>query len=470
MPDIPTPDRSGASPATPSSGSALTASELADRMIHRRAVEAVVWGMPAVNYDLMLQALIRDVKGGPNQIVYWSGLPDWKNQTLTPNPDTIYVLPFFDTRGGPMVLEIPPAQGGSITGSVDDCWQTALEDVGAAGVDKGQGGKYLITPPGYAEKVPDGYIPMPSDNYQGFAILRSILKSGSDADVAQAVAYARRIRLYPLSKSANPPLQTFLDAIHVVFDATIPYDLRFFQSLDRIVQAEPWLDRDRAMIDVLKSLGVEKGKPFKPDKRTQAILVEAVAEAHAWLEGEYERVFTPPFFADTHWALPASQEVLAGLQSHFAKPESYPVDGRGMTYSMAFFSPKHSGRGSYYLMAIRDRDGRPLHGAASYHLHVPAKVPASLYWSVTAYDRATHALIRDMAWPSRSSNTPGLQVNPDGSVDLWFGPKAPAGGASNWTPTSAAGEFEILFRFYGPQPALFDKSWTLPDIERRTVH
>ena len=470
MPDIPTPDRSGGSPAKPSSGSALSANELADRMIHRRAVEAVVWGMPAVNYDLMLQALIRDVKGGPNQIVYWSGLPDWKNQTLTPNPDAIYVLPFFDTRGGPMVLEIPPAEGGSITGSVDDCWQTALEDVGAAGVDKGQGGKYLITPPGYAEKIPDGYIPMPSDNYQGFAILRSILKSGSDADVAQAVAYARRIRLYPLSKSANPPLQTFLDAIDVVFDATIPYDPRFFESLDRIVQAEPWLDRDRAMIDVLKSLGIEKGKPFKPDKRTQAILAEAIAEARAWLEGEYGRVFTPPFFADTHWALPASQEVLAGLQSHFAKPESYPVDGRGMTYSMAFFSPKHSGRGSYYLMAIRDRDGQPLHGAASYHLHVPAKVPASQYWSATAYDRATHALIRDMAWPSRSSNTPGLQVNPDGSVDLWFGPKAPTGGTSNWTPTSAAGEFEILFRFYGPQPALFDKSWTLPDIERRTVH
>jgi hypothetical protein len=84
-----------------------------------------------------------------------------------------------------MVLEIPPAAGGSITGSVDDCWQTALEDVGPAGVDKGKGGKYLITPPGYGEKVPDGYIPMPSPNYQGYALLRSILKSGADADVAQ---------------------------------------------------------------------------------------------------------------------------------------------------------------------------------------------------------------------------------------------------------------------------------------------
>jgi hypothetical protein len=137
---------------------------------------------------------------------------------------------------------------------------------------------------------------------------------------------------------------------------------------------------------------------------------------------------------------------------------------------MAFFCPKHSGRGSYYLMAIRDRDGEPLHGAGAYHLHVPARVPASQYWSATAYDRGTHALIREMPWPSRSSNTPGLQTNADGSVDLWIGPKAPTGGPTNWVPTSASCDFEILFRFYGPQPALFEKSWTLPDIERRPVH
>jgi hypothetical protein len=75
--------------------------------------------------------------------------------------------------------------------------------------------------------------------YQGYALLRSILQSGSDADVAKAVAYARRIQLNPLSQAAKPPATTFVDAIDVVYDSTIPYDLRFFQSLDRIVQVEP---------------------------------------------------------------------------------------------------------------------------------------------------------------------------------------------------------------------------------------
>ncbi len=106
--------------------------------IHRRAIEAVTWAMPAVNLDLMLQAGIR-AGAGPNQVVYWSRLPDSKIQTLTPNPDVI--KPFFNTRDiGPMVLEIPAAAGGSITGTILDGGQSALEDVGPAGVDKGKGG------------------------------------------------------------------------------------------------------------------------------------------------------------------------------------------------------------------------------------------------------------------------------------------------------------------------------------------
>jgi hypothetical protein len=169
------------------------ADDLARRAIERRAVEAVIWGMPAVNYDLMLQAAI-SAGGKTNQVVYWSRLPDWKNQTLTPNPDVIYLMSLFDTKEvGPMVMEIPPAgPDGSITGSIDDGWQTALEDVGPAGVDKGEGGKYLILPPSYKGDAPKGYIVLQSPTYQSYALLRSNLASGSEADVAKAAAWQAR--------------------------------------------------------------------------------------------------------------------------------------------------------------------------------------------------------------------------------------------------------------------------------------
>jgi hypothetical protein len=450
----------------------FSSAELAERMLHRRAVEAVIRGMPAVNFDLMYQAMVRDAKAGAgsNKIVYWSRLSDWKNQTLTPNPDSVYFMPFFDTKDvGPVVLEIPPAdEGGSITGSVMDCWQAALEDVGPAGADKSQGGKCLILSPGYKEKIPDGYIAMPSDNFQGYALLRSILQTGGDAGVAKAVAYAKRVKLYPLSQASNaggPPETIFIDASDVVFEANIPYDARFFQSLDRMVQSEPWLTRDKAMIDPLRTIGIEKGKPFNPDAKTRAILDDAAKEARAWLETKYQAAFSPAYFEGTGWAVPGAKEVMEGMSTQFANPDSYPIDGRGLAYSLAFFSPKHLGAGQFYLMTFKDKAGKPFDGSGTYRLHVPPNAPVKQYWSATIYDRATHALIRNLPWSSRSSQTPGLQANADGSVDVYFGPKAPGGNESNWVPTSASGKFEVLFRFYGPEKALFEKTWKLPDIE-----
>lgn len=442
----------------------FTAAQLAERSVHRRAVEAINWGIAAVNTNLMFQAASK-AGAGPNQIVFWSKLFGWRNQTLTPNPDAIYFMPFFDTRDGPIVLEIPPALGGSITGSVMDIWQIALEDVGTAGVDKGEGGKYLILPPDYGDPVPAGYFVLPSVTYGGYGLLRSILKGGSAADIAAAVEYAKQIKLYPLSAAADPPETKRVDAIDTVFDSTIPYDERFFETLDRVVQAEPWLERDRVMIDLLKTIGIEKGKTFAPDAATAAILETAAQEALARFAFLYETIY-PPHNPGTRWFLPADKEMLENAGNGFSRTDSYPIDARGTVYYCAFSGVKHMGSGQFYLFATRDKDGDPLEGGKSYRLRVPPNPPVQQYWSATAYDFATHALIRDTAWSSRSSNTPDLQTDDDGSVHIFFGPEAPAGAESNWVPTKAGGRFEGLFRFYGPGKALFDQSWVLPDIEK----
>src|SRR5262249_17099211 len=255
---------------------------------------------------------------------------------------------------------------------------------------------------------PAGYFPMSASTFQTYALLRSTIAGGSAADVANGVAYGKRLKVYPLSHAANPLTTKFIDAADVVYDSTIPYDLRFFESLDRMIQSEPWLERDKAMIELLRSIGIEKGKPFSPNAIERAVLNDAIAEAHAYLDSQYEMVFDPPFDKSARWALPASKELLAGLQSNYAQADVYPVEARGLAYSYAFFSAKHLGAGQYYLMTIKDKDGRAFDGKATYRLHVPPNAPVELYWSATVYDRATHALIRSMKWSSRSSNTPGL--------------------------------------------------------------
>jgi hypothetical protein len=446
---------------------AQTLSQLTDRTVQRRAVEAVNWGMPAVNYDLMLQEALKNTSGKLNQFVYWGRPLDWHNQTLTPNPDAIYLMAFFNTRdAGPIVLEIPAAgDDGSLNGNICDIWQMPLEDAGPSGADAGKGGKYLLLTPGYAGSVPDGYTVLRPATYGSFALLRSNLKSHGAADVAKSVAYGKRVKIYPLSQAASPPPTTFTDVADVPFDSTIRYDQSFFVSLDRIVQTEPWLGRDRAMIDPLRSLGIEKGKPFNPDARTKAALEAGIREAQAWLEARYDAGF-PPFYEGSRWMFPANPEMMEAVKVDFADQDKYPVDARGLTYSYAYIGLKRLGAGQFYLISIKDKDGNAFDGGKSYRLTVPPNAPVEQYWSATAYDRETHALIRNMPRASRSSQIAEMQKNADGSVDVYFGPAAPTGKESNWVPTDPKRGFELMFRAYAPTKVFFDKTWKLPDVEK----
>jgi hypothetical protein len=439
--------------------------ELTRRVIERRAVEAAIWGMPVVNYDLMLQEMLTKTAGKVNQVIYWGRPLDWRNQTLTPNPDTLYFMAFFNTRDvGPIVIDVPPAGAdGSLNANIVNVWQQPLEDAGLLGIDKGKGARLLMLPPGYAEKIPDGYIALRPDTFGSYALFRANLASHSDADVTKSLAYGKRVKIYPLSQASNPPPTVFTDVKDVIFDSTIRYDHTFFEGLNRIVQSEPWLDRDRVMIDQLKSLGIEKGKPFAPSAATKQALEAGIREAHMLLAAKYDAGLTP-FFAGTHWTFPAPPELIQAAAAEFAEPNAYPVDARGLAYHYAFIGIRRLGTGQFYLISIKDKDGESYDGAKIYRLTVPPHVPVEQYWSLTAYDRQTHALIKNVDRASRASNSSEVQKNADGSVDLYLGPKSPVGKESNWIPTDPARKFEVMFRLYGPTKAFFDKAWALPDI------
>jgi hypothetical protein len=451
--------------ATPAQN--LSAEEINNRLVRSRAIEAVIWGMPAVNYDLMLQEMLTKTAGTVGQVIYWGRPLEWHNQTLTPNPDALYFIAFFNTKDGPVVLDLPAADGnGSFNANIVDIWQMPMEDAGLLGVDKGQGVKLLMLPPGYSGPKPDGYEALQMNTFAGYMLFRANLKSHSDTDVQTAIAYGQRMKLYPLAQASNSPATVFSDVKDVLFDSTIRYDATFFDHLNRIVQSEPWIDRDRAMIDPLKSLGIEKGKPFAPSEATKALLASATREAHAILEAKYNAGLPPFFSATSRWTYPGPLDVVKESQSGYADPNEYPVDSRGLAYSYAYIGIKRLGAGQFYLMSIRDKDGDAFDGDKTYRLRVPPNPPVEQYWSVTAYDRETHALIENMSRASRSSQIPELKKNADGSIDIFIGPNSPTGMADNWVPTAPAREFELMFRAYGPKREFFDKVWVLPDVER----
>ena len=161
------------------------------------AIELGKWGMPLVSFFAQKEANLRDMEAGPNEILYWSEPFDHNNKFLTPNDVVLYISAYIETFDGPMVFEIPETeQNIGLFGSIVDPFMVPLEDIGGEkGIDKGLGGKVLITPPNYTDDIPDGYLHIPSAHFNSVAGLRITPKSFSKADIDEAIAFIKKMKL-----------------------------------------------------------------------------------------------------------------------------------------------------------------------------------------------------------------------------------------------------------------------------------
>jgi hypothetical protein len=448
--------------ATSAPAQDFSANDLGHPTIERRAVEAVIWGMPLVSVDAMREAAFRDAGAKYNDIIYWSKPIDWKFQFTTPNASTYYVYFNFNLKDGPVVLDIPPAVGAGLFGSLVDAWEVPVADVGPAGEDQGKGGKYVLLPSDYKDDVPAGYIPVRWNTINGYALLRAIPVTASEADVAKAIALVKQLRLYPLVQAADPPPQRYIDMVGKLLDGVVAFDDTFFVRLSRMVNEEAVQTRDLVAMRQLMSLGIEKGKEFRPDATTKTILRQAANEAHQSFMvrargGE-------PWWPNSQWKLVENVGAKTGFT--FQTDDALYVDERGLIFFLAFAVPKKLGAATFYLIGANDGAGQPLQGEQTYRLHVPADVPAKQYWAVTMYDLDTACLIRDLPRPGLDSYNQTMRRNSDGTVDIFFGPKAPTGQEANWIPTVSGKPWFSFFRFYGPEKPLFEKIWRLTDYER----
>jgi hypothetical protein len=299
---------------------AFTPAQLAERTLHRRAVEAAIWGMPLVNFDAMRQAYFRDAGAKYNDVMYWSKPSDWKNQMTTPNHSTNYVLVFMNLKDGPVVVDIPVAQEEALYGTLIDSWTEPLVNVGNTGEDKGKGAKYLMLPPGYKEKPPEGYIAVPCPTYNSYTLLRVITKTHSAEDLAKGIAYLKRLKVYPLASAATPPVNQFIDIADKVYDGIPVFDANFYTSLARMVAEEPVRERDMAIMGQLRSLDIGNELTFKPDAARTAILKGAIAETHALMMEGYATTGDVVWEGKRKWRRPADVALAHGTKLTFVEP------------------------------------------------------------------------------------------------------------------------------------------------------
>jgi hypothetical protein len=445
---------------------AQVSSEMSQReqMIHRRAVEAAVWGMPIEGTRGLLLAARNDLGADWNDIVYLSKPMESRHGFLTANNQVPYVVASLNTKDGPLVLEVPGASDkASFFGSLVDVWDYPFADVGPAGADKGKGGKFLLLPPGYEGEVPEGYLVFRPYSYAVHIALRPVAEPG--AKMEDQVAYAKTLKVYRLSEAANPPETNFIDAYPKKWDTLPKYDITFFQDMAATINEEPVLERDLAMMGILSAIGIEKGKPFNPDARTKEILEMAIKDAYDYMQHLFVNKAFANYIEGTQWSTFNLSKEQAKAGWPFVTKDSMLIDERANLYHYATFMPKVLGGGSFYLTTLFDSEGNLFDSESTYKMNVPADTPAGDFWSAIAYSFATHGFIVDSERVGISSiNKDSLKVNADGSVDLYFAPNAPKGKESNWIPTRE--KFWVCLRLYGPEKRLFDKSWKLPDIEK----
>ena len=437
---------------------ATSVTKLYDELDFQRAVQAFIWATPAVSLEALRIGNDRDWGSGFGQVAFVDGYTGPEVEGLTANATTIYAASFVDLRAGAVVIESPPGAYGVI----DDMWQRPVSEVGPFGPDRGKGGTFLLIPPGAeSPEDPDRFV-VPSPTNTVLYLVRAIVQDG---DISTATGILKQIKVYPLDSADSPPPTTVVSSADRPMKSVPPRDLGYWKMLAGVIDREVVEERDRFFHAMLKPLGIEKGAPFDPDERQQALLEDAAQLGFLMaqtisLEPRFEGVSGYPG-TRWEWVLNLNPDQEAEHYSQLDERTDYTFEA--ITVAAGMVQPI-VGAGSQYMSTAKDGSGAWLEGGNTYLLRVPAGVPVEDFWSVTVYDNLTRSMVNTPSQRPGASSADALVVNEDGSIDLHFGPD-PSDDPNHIQTVADRGWF-AYFRWYGPTQAFFDKIWTLPDIQR----
>jgi hypothetical protein len=441
-----------------------TVQKVYDNLDFQRGIDAFLNAMGGPSTEAIRVGFANQGADNNQTVLIMENLMDSKSLFLTPNTESVYNLMWVDTKAGPVVIETPP----NVLGVIDDHWFQYVTDFGRVGPDKNKGGKFLLLPPGYKGEVPSGYFVLRSKTYGNLVFWRGFVENGSTKPAVDSTK--KFTKVYRLSEAKSPPQMKFVNVSGKAFNTIGANTYQFYEDLNAVVQYEPNDAYSPEVLGTLAAIGIEKGKPFAPDVRMKKILTEAVAVGNATaraivFKSRQKDAYDYPNSAWFTCFIGGSYEFLSqpGVRDVEARVH-FLYYATGVTPAMAM---KIVGLGSQYAAATTDSEGKPLDGSKTYKIHLPPNIPAKDFWSFIAYDNQSRSMLQtDQQFPSIGSQQKGVVVNPDTSVDVWFGPTAPKGHESNWVQTIPGKGWNVLLRLYGPGQAWFDKTWKPGEFER----
>ena len=441
-----------------------TIQALFDEMDYQRAVQTYLWAMPQM--VVAGQHRLNQFYGAKENLDF---LHMYKDPSvpgmLTPNTIVKYVVNLCDlTETGPLVLEMP---GGRLVGLMMDYQMRWVTDLGL--VSKAGSSPETVVFIGPNQTPPDGALAngWRIERVQTNVSLLAIRVLNPEEDEG----LGRRIRFYPWSQRQNPPENEVFQAKpdDETFFIAPPKGMAYWERLNEIVQQERVLEVDRYFMSHLQALGIEKGRPFEPTERQQDIMKRAafIGEKMAMVASFVPRSPQAKYRDDTLWAHPLTLHPLhmTEFTQQFEERADWTYEAYGLSPAM---KAKVPGKGSTYLAAYRDSEGDWLDGGKAYKFKVAPNPPAAQFWACTAYDFDTRGVLLngEEYLTEISTYTKGVRSNEDGSVDIYFGPRAPEGMESNWIKTNPGSYWFTYFRLYAPTESYFDRSWPMHDIEK----
>lgn len=440
-----------------------TLQKLYDQLDLQRATQAYLEFMPAMSMQALLDCHPRVLgvsETGGMGVYVQPGEGKAEAIGLTYNTESIYASMSLDLKQtGPAVIEVPPM----VLGVVNDGFMRFVTDLGNAGPDKGQGGKYLLLPPEHEGDVPDGYFILKTSTFRNWVMVRGFEQITGIGEAALAY-YREHFKVYSYADGPRAPEVVSMSFIE--YNSTHPRDTRYFDRLNQMVQYEPLSAFTAEELGLLKTLDIEKGLEFKPDERMTKILEDGVklgdgmAKAIAFANRDPQAKIYP----DRHW-----ETIFIGGYK-FERDGASLLDARTLFhYTAIVITPAMEARmvgvGSQYLSTYKDTSGAYLDGGQDYRLTLPAGIPAKDFWSVTVYDAETRSLLQNGEPKPSISSLDQPEENPDDSTDIYFGPQAPKGKEKNWVKTLPGQGWFTYIRIYGPLEPFFEKTWKPDDIE-----
>ena len=478
-----------------------TVEKVYDNLDFVHALEAYMNGYQLASLKAMHEGMLAAGVEDNGGVLMFSELMDSQSLFLTANADTIYYIFVLNLKDGPIVVETPP----DALGLFDDFWFQHVIDFGRPGPDRGQGGTFLLLPPGYDGPLPDsGYHVATSTSNFVIAFGRSFL---TDNDPKPTVKIIKdRLKIYPYTPGGyGTSIATLLEGqvpggkpaaikpVHYVegtglyINTLPPSDHTYFDMLDKIVQEEPSGVISKEIVGSFAAIGIVKGQEFKPDARMQKILKDTANVACATgraLNWRFTEKDGWGFYPGSAWY----NMLWQGGYNYETPPPAVTKDGikpypptgyRMLNARFGFFAvatgvtPAMCMRltdvGSQYLIAGVDADKNYFDGGKLYKCTLPPNIPENNFWSFTVYDNQTRSMLRTpQRYPRAGSQTypsPAAVPNADGSTDIYFGPEAPKGKESNWIQTVPGKGWFTILRLYSPLQAYFEKTWQVGEIE-----